>query len=484
MAVALLWLAGCAAIQEPLRGSLSAPDAGVAECARWFQALDRQIDASGVRDGGEFRIPGFPYLRTDRVMASFRTSATEGPAQDAWLAQLRALDRAARDAELRNLPEAAIRALGIDRQDVARRTEFCARTLLSHDRNQPGTATRLAERAKVPDDYRTWQRALGLYGLVSVPFSAGVEGWQRDAVEAFRASAAGNLAFERSFEYRPQTAMIREDPETIFARSQVDALGIRTFSPQDADLLFEAYAPIIEMEAGGSFDEIGRIAWQDGALPGVQTTMPTVYRKLAHTRYGADTLVQLVYMAWFPERPHRNVFDLLAGKLDGMIWRVTLNRRGAPLLYDTIHPCGCFHMFFPVEGVELRAAPSKWVEWAFVPAPAPRLAQGERIRVRLQSRTHYMVGISADGGNGGREYEFADYDTLRALPHANGSRSLFRPDGLIAGTERAERVFFWPMGVPSAGAMRQWGHHATAFLGRRHFDDAELISQRFLIDLN
>ena len=95
-----------------------------------------------------------------------------------------------------------------------------------------------------------------------------------------------------------------------------------------------------------------------------------------------------------------------------------------------------------------------------------------------------MVGISADGGNGGREYEFADYDTLRALPHANGSRSLFRPDGLIAGTERAERVFFWPMGVPSAGAMRQWGHHATAFLGRRHFDDAELISQRFLIDLN
>jgi hypothetical protein len=27
--------------------------------------------------------------------------------------------------------------------------------------------------------------------------------------------------------------------------------------------------------------------------------------------------------------------------------------------------------------------------------------------------------------------------------------------------------------------MRQWGTHATAFIGRRHFDDADLIERRF-----
>jgi len=27
--------------------------------------------------------------------------------------------------------------------------------------------------------------------------------------------------------------------------------------------------------------------------------------------------------------------------------------------------------------------------------------------------------------------------------------------------------------------MRQWGTHATAFIGRRHFDDAYLLEQRF-----
>jgi hypothetical protein len=33
------------------------------------------------------------------------------------------------------------------------------------------------------------------------------------------------------------------------------------------------------------------------------------------------------------------------------------------------------------------------------------------------------------------------------------------------------------MGVASAGAMRQWGGHATAFIGRRHFDDPFLFDK-------
>jgi hypothetical protein len=100
--------------------------------------------------------------------------------------------------------------------------------------------------------------------------------------------------------------------------------------------------------------------------------------------------------------------------------------------------------------------------------------------LRLATRTHYLVNIAADGGGAGLTYEFADYNELRSMPAGAGkSRSAFRPDALVPGTERGERVFFWPMGVPSAGAMRQWGHHATAFVGRRHFDDVDLIEQRF-----
>jgi hypothetical protein len=35
------------------------------------------------------------------------------------------------------------------------------------------------------------------------------------------------------------------------------------------------------------------------------------------------------------------------------------------------------------------------------------------------------------------------------------------------------------MGVPDPGAMRQWGRHATAFVGRRHFDDVNLVERYF-----
>jgi len=76
------------------------------------------------------------------------------------------------------------------------------------------------------------------------------------------------------------------------------------------------------------------------------------------------------------------------------------------------------------------------------------------------------------------------YGELRSLARPDGGRrSAFGPDGLIAGSERAERFVFWPMGIASAGAMRQWGRQATAFVGRRHIDDADLIERRFELDL-
>ena len=73
----------------------------------------------------------------------------------------------------------------------------------------------------------------------------------------------------------------------------------------------------------------------------------------------------------------------------------------------------------------------------------------------------------------------------RSLPLPGGGfRSIYGADALVQGTERGERFLFWPMGIPSAGAMRQWGNHATAFLGRRHFDDADLIEKRFRLTLH
>jgi hypothetical protein len=36
------------------------------------------------------------------------------------------------------------------------------------------------------------------------------------------------------------------------------------------------------------------------------------------------------------------------------------------------------------------------------------------------------------------------------------------------------------MGVLSPGAMRQYGRHAVAFIGRRHFDDPHYLQEMFV----
>ena len=60
------------------------------------------------------------------------------------------------------------------------------------------------------------------------------------------------------------------------------------------------------------------------ASPRVNAADLAVYAQPAWTRYEGRVLLQLVYTIWFPERPPESANDILAGKLDGIVWRVTL----------------------------------------------------------------------------------------------------------------------------------------------------------------
>jgi len=102
--------------------------------------------------------------------------------------------------------------------------------------------------------------------------------------------------------------------------------------------------------------------------------------------------------------------------------------------------------------------------------------------LHVASRTHYIDRLSFTQPAIGEPYKWDDYDHLRALPLPDGgARSLFGAHGLIEISRRPERFILWPMGIRSPGAMRQWGHHSTAFVGRRHFDDPYLIEQLFTL---
>lgn len=125
---------------------------------------------------------------------------------------------------------------------------------------------------------------------------------------------------------------------------------------------------------------------------------------------------------------------------------------------------------------------------SFIPQEFPALKSGQRPILRIVACIHYIGRITGEPTAEAKTviYAWADYQSLRSLPlphrrdfQGAKRRSLFRPDGLVPGSERAERFLFWPMGVPNSGAQYQWDHHVTAFVGRRHFGDQDLLERVF-----
>lgn len=455
--VLVLSAAGCTTLATPPLPSSPRDD----DCSRWFARLDAAVDAAGVRDAQDERIDGFAGLRVDR----FGQATRDGVPFEQWLTRAAALDRDARTAETWNLPPAAFPIDdAADAPTARQRSERCRAAWPARLAASSEARNALLQRAEVPDRYSMGLRALGLYPLVRWPFFAGVNAWQNDHQRTVERWASAPPPLQR-------------------------------WVPDDdsVPLVFE-----IEQQPRGAlapFDRFGVPGWSDATarVPQVDATQPVVYRRQAQGLHDGRVLRQDVFTLWFAERPTSGRFDLLGGALDGVIVRLTYGPDGTPWMLDTIHACGCYHLFFPADGVRLRDGAPQHEEWAFVPGRLPTLQAGERWAVRIASATHYVTGVVRDDGGAAaaRRYTLRDENELRSLPLPTGAgganagrRSLYGADGLVAGSERGERFVFWPMGIASAGAMRQWGHHATAFVGRRHFDDPDLLFDRFILPLS
>ena len=473
--VGLLLIAGCAGTPPqrvaPISGWGADTDTALAACADRFVKLDDAVDAAGVRDGAASRVPGYPHLRTDRFLAG----EARHPARDAvaLLAAMRSLDREARGYEIANLPDVALVRLGeADRSTLVADVEECGARLLAH------TRPLALDRASVPDDYDTWKRVAGLYAVARIPFAAGVRGYQRDTERTFSVPRDQLPVSRAVVRYLPPPGLPGYDDLTA-----LDPYRDPEPDPEPDVLAawFARHAPVFEIDTATDADLPGVPTWTADGRVDVDVARPVMFTRLAHTRFAGQIRPQLVYSVWFPARPKQGALDLLGGRLDGITWRVTLGPDGEPWLYDTIHNCGCYHQFFTTPAVRLKPATRGLDEGAFVPQSLPAVPPDGRIVLRVAAVTHYLQRVTIEwGAMTGAPIAFASDDALRSLPDPQGGRrSLFGPDGIVPGTERGERWFFWPMGVAEPGAMRQWGRHATAFIGRRHFDEAGLLDRYF-----
>lgn len=454
-------------------------------CTNLFLQLDRTVFEAGVQDVQSQRIPEFPFLRTNRFLSSFKDAPMSAAATRQWLEMLRDLDRRDRAIELGNLDAAAmteLHARSASNDKLMSQVERCGAQLVPRALDSPEAIARLRHAAQSPDSYSLTMRTLGLYPVTSLFIGRGVTQLQREISEKFADTQRWQHAPLRSLVPQQGTQLTATQLQELLSSSTDNPLRIPAFDSADLQKLFDHFAPIWTIETLSTADRPGAPQWLRGDRSGIDTARPRVYTQLSYTRLHGQVLPQFNYSLWFPERPRVGVFDILGGHLDGITVRVTVGLDGRTLMYDAMHNCGCYHMYFPPQGGLRAQTPSPRNEEALlIPRTVAPASMGQRIALYIAATSHYIEDVRMQTPSPGDDvYALLPAEELRALPApTGGTKSLFGPDGIVAGTQRRERWLLWPMGVIEPGAMRQWGHHAVAFFGRRHFDDADLLERYF-----
>lgn len=229
------------------------------------------------------------------------------------------------------------------------------------------------------------------------------------------------------------------------------------------------------------YDMIGTAQLQPDAKGQPKATVggqPAVYWIYQKITIGGHEHVQLTYTAWYPAHPKMKAIDLEEADIDSCVLRVTLDDHNAPVLFETIAACGCFHKAFVEKWVEEASAKQfgapergkkycverivkKDIDWEVAgivdePRDRPRrpvvfIKAGDHKVLGMGSTARLRVPQNADT----RRYAMTDYEELYAVALPNGERApFFDTGGKVRGAERKERFLLGMIGVDSAGQPR------------------------------
>jgi hypothetical protein len=281
----------------------------------------------------------------------------------------------------------------------------------------------------------------------------------------------------------------------LFVPPEADApLDRKHLAAASPEQLAAYYAPVfVQQRANGAekypypaeYDLIGEARLRrepDGKLKSYVTGSPKVYVILRRLPIEGEQHIQITYTAWYPAHPRLKTFDLEEADIDSCVLRVTLDCDNAPLFYETIAACGCFHKVFVERWVEDAArqtygAPetgkrytvehliNDGIDWEVAgiveePRERPRrpvvfLKAGEHKVIGLGSAARLRVPPDAEK----HVYEMTSYADLYQVPiDGTGERTGFfdmEHGGKVRGAERRREKFLLSfVGVDSAGQPR------------------------------
>jgi hypothetical protein len=336
----------------------------------------------------------------------------------------------------------------------------------------------------------SWIRALGFLILVSGLVVCGCQTikeslsnrlthWTMLGQEALddpiKAVGGDGIVFASSPDSRPlsRKQLAAADPETlvsyyapIIVQQRVDPKAQRFPYPPEYDMIGQAH---LRKEANGK-------------LKSYVAGSPKVYAIFKKLPIDGHERVQLTYTAWYPAHPRMKAIDLEAADIDSCVLRITLDADNAPLIFETIAACGCFHKVFVERWVEDAARqtfgpPEKdkkysvertvkdAIDWDVAGVVDEPREQPRRPVVFLKAGDHKVIGM----GSAARlrvpptaenhPYELTSYADLYAIKVDDSveQAAFFDMDhgGKVRGAERNKEKFFLSfVGVDSAGQPR------------------------------
>jgi hypothetical protein len=232
------------------------------------------------------------------------------------------------------------------------------------------------------------------------------------------------------------------------------------------------------------YDHIGqaRLRREGKGLKAFVAGPPRVYALCEKRKIGGNDHVQITYTAWYPAHPRLLLIDVEEADIDSCVLRITLDSENAPLFYETIAACGCFHKVFVQRWLEdsarkafgvpelkkqyaVERSVKDAIDWEVAGLVDEPRDKPRRPVVFLKAGDHKVIGMGSAArlrmphGADVKSYELASYAELYSLK-VDGSQEKapffdLGEGGKVWGAERKKERFLMNLiGVDNAGHPR------------------------------
>lgn len=213
--------------------------------------------------------------------------------------------------------------------------------------------------------------------------------------------------------------------------------------------LITQYAPLIKIfDANENFNKIGTPKANNDGSVYVDGQEPSFYTSEQIFKIENREYTNLIYRIHFNEIPFSIVpFHLSKGENVGLIFVVTLNEHQEPILFTTVHSCGCYKALMATTFTPKSFYPKAWSEQQVsneekqkiygekLPTIIPLNEKKPDICVAIRPQEHRVMDVYACDKTQTNLVEAPHYSlaSLRTLASDNGPVSFFHESGFQEG---------------------------------------------------